>query len=74
MEWQRLADGLDLTIRGSHCPPGTSMGNKSEHRWFSCISLDWRAQPLVRHNGIVNVIAVTTIRKGLMVRAEIDPA
>jgi hypothetical protein len=74
MELQRLADGLDLTIRVSHFPPGTSKWNKIEHRLFSYISLNWRGQPLVRHEVIVNLIAATTIRKGLTVRAEIDPA
>jgi hypothetical protein len=35
---------------------------------------DWRVQPLMSHEVIVNVIAATTIRKGLTVRVEIDPA
>ena len=74
MELLRLADGLDLTIRVSYFPPGTSKWNKIEHRLFSYISLNWRGQPLVRHEVIVNLIAATTIRKGLTVRAEIDPA
>ena len=74
MELQRLADGLDLTIRVSHFPAGTSKWNKIEHRLFSYISLNWRGQPLVHHEVIVNLIAATTIRKGLTVRAEIDPA
>jgi hypothetical protein len=74
MELQRLADGLDLTIRVSCFPPGTSKWNKIEHRLFSYISLNWRGQPLVRHEVIVNLIAATTIRKGLTVCAEIDPA
>ena len=74
LELQRLADELALTIRVSHFPPGTSKWNKIEHRLFSYISLNWRGQPLVSHEVIVNLIAATTTRKGLKVRAAIDDA
>ena len=74
LELQRLADELGLTIRVSHFPPGTSKWNKIEHRLFSHISLNWRGQPLVSHEVIVNLIAATTTRQGLKVRAEIDDA
>jgi len=74
LELQRLADELGLAIRVSHFPPGTSKWNKIEHRLFSYISLNWRGQPLVSHEVIVNLIAATTTRKGLKVRAEIDSA
>jgi hypothetical protein len=30
--WQKLADETQLQITVSHYPPGTSKGNKSEHR------------------------------------------
>ena len=40
---QRLATDLDLTIQVSHLPPGTSQGNKIEHRLFSVLSRAWRA-------------------------------
>ncbi len=73
-EWQRLADELALTIRVSHFPPGTSKWNKIAHRLFSYISLNGRGQPLVSHEVIVNLIAATTTRQGLKVRAEIDDA
>ncbi|MDA8270715.1 MAG: ISAzo13 family transposase [Actinomycetota bacterium] len=72
LELKRLANELDLTIRVSHFPPGTSKWNKIEHRLFSFISLNWRGQPLVSHEVIVNLIAATTTRKGLKVCAEID--
>ena len=72
LELQRLADELALSIRVSHFPPGTSKWNKIEHRLFSYITLNWRGQPLVSHEVIVNLIAATTTRKGLKVRAEID--
>ncbi|TAM42903.1 MAG: ISAzo13 family transposase [Rhodanobacter sp.] len=74
LELQRLADELGLSIRVSHFPPGTSKWNKIEHRLFSHLSLNWRGQPLVSHEVIVNLIAATTTRKGLKVRAALDPA
>ncbi len=74
LELQWLANELDLTIRVCHFPPGTSKWNKIEHRLFSFISLNWRGQPLVSHEVIVNLIAATTTREGLKVRAEIDSA
>jgi len=48
------------------------MWNKIEHCLFSYISLNWRGKPLVSHEVIVNLIAETTIRKGLKVRAKLD--
>lgn len=72
LELQRFADEESLTIRVSHFPPGTSKWNKIEHRLFSHISMNWRGRPLVSHEVIVNLIAATTTRKGLKVRAELD--
>jgi len=72
LELQRLADELAIPIRVSHFPPGTSKWNKIEHRLFSYISLNWRGQPLVSHAVIVNLIAATTTRTGLQVRAQPD--
>lgn len=72
LELQRLADELAIPIRVSHFPPGTSKWNKIEHRLFSYISLNWRGQTLVSHEVIVNLIAATTTRKGLRVRAQLD--
>lgn len=74
LELQRLANELDLTIRVSHFPSGASKWDKIEHHLFSYISLNWRGQPLVSHEVIANLIAATRSRKGLKVRAEIDPA
>ena len=72
VELQKLADELNIPIQVSHFPPGTSKWNKIEHRLFSFISMNWRGKPLVSHETIVNLIAATTTRKGLKVRAEID--
>ena len=72
LELQKLANELDMSIRVSHFPPGTSKWNKIEHRLFSFISMNWRGKPLVSHEAIVNLIAATTTKKGLKVRAELD--
>lgn len=72
VELQKLANELNIAIHVSHFPPGTSKWNKIEHRLFSFISMNWRGKPLVSHETIVNLIAATTTRKGLKVRAEID--
>jgi transposase len=74
LELQKLADETGLEISVCHLPPGTSKWNKIEHRLFSFISQNWRGKPLVSHQVIVNLIAATTTKTGLRVRAEIDPA
>jgi hypothetical protein len=53
-------------------PPGTSKWNKIEHRLFSFITSNWRGQPLISHQAIVNLIASTKTRSGLIVRAALD--
>jgi Rhodopirellula transposase DDE domain len=73
LELQKLADETGLEISICHLPPGTSKWNKIEHRLFSFISQNWRGKPLVSHQVIVNLIAATTTKTGLRVRAEIDP-
>jgi transposase len=73
LELQKLADETGLEISISHLPPGTSKWNKIEHRLFSFISQNWRGKPLVSHQVIVNLIAATTTKTGLRVRAEVDP-
>jgi hypothetical protein len=71
-ELQKLANELDLDIVVSHLPPGTSKWNKIEHRLFSFISQNWRAQPLVSYRVIVDLISATTTKTGLTVRCELD--
>ncbi|MGR9108997.1 MAG: ISAzo13 family transposase [Gammaproteobacteria bacterium] len=72
LELQRLADEIAIPIIISHLPPGTSKWNKIEHRLFSYISMNWRGQPLISHEVIVNLIAGTTTHTGLKVHAELD--
>jgi hypothetical protein len=69
---QILADELGLTLHVCHFPPGTSKWNKIEHRLFSFITQNWRGKPLVSHQAIVSLIASTTTRTGLTVRAALD--
>jgi len=69
---QALADALDLKLHVCHFPPGTSKWNKIEHRLFSFITQNWRGKPLVSVQTIVNLIASTKTRKGLVVKAAID--
>lgn len=71
-ELQGLADEIGIPIRVCHFPPGTSKWNKIEHRLFSYISLNWRGQPLVSHEVIVNLITSTRTSTGLKVHAELD--
>jgi transposase len=73
LELQKLADETGLEVSICHLPPGTSKWNKIEHRLFSFISQNWRGKPLVSHQVIVHLIAATTTKTGLRVRAEVDP-
>ena len=69
---QALADDLDLRLHVCHFPPGTSKWNKIEHRLFSFITQNWRGQPLISHQAIINLISRTTTRAGLIVKAALD--
>ena len=71
-ELQKLANELGFPIHVSHFPPGTSKWNKIEHRLFSFVSQNWRGKPLISHEVIVNLIAATTTKTGLVVRSEVD--
>ena len=72
LELQSFADDSGLRISVRHFPPGTSKWNKIEHRMFSHITENWRGQALASHQVIVNLIANTTTRKGLKIRAALD--
>ena len=70
---QGLADELGITLNVCHFPLGTSKWNKIEHRLFSFITKNWRGRPLTAYEVIVNLIASTTTKTGLTVRAAVDP-
>jgi hypothetical protein len=69
---QALADDLGLGLEICHFPPGTSKWNKIEHRLFSFITKNWRGRPLTSYQVIVNLIAHTTTKAGLLVKAALD--
>ena len=69
---QELADELGMPLNVCHFPPGTSKWNKIEHRLFSFITQNWRGRPLVSHETIVSLIARTTTKAGLTVKAALD--
>ena len=72
VELKKLADELDMELHVSHFPPGTSKWNKIEHRMFSFITKNWRGKPLIERATVVNLIANTTTRKGLKIKAMLD--
>jgi hypothetical protein len=69
---QGLADELEMKLSVCHFPPGTSKWNKIEHRLFSHITSNWRGQPLLTRQAIVELIASTTTTTGLTVQAALD--
>lgn len=69
---QDLAVQLGLAIHVSHFPPGTSKWNTIEHRMFCHITQNWRGQPLISHEVIINLIAHTATKAGLKIRAALD--
>ena len=46
--------------------------NKIEHRLFSFITMNWKAEPLLSYRVIVDLIAATTTKTGLTVLCELD--
>jgi hypothetical protein len=72
LELQGLADDLNLRIRVSHFPPGTSKWNKIEHRLFCHITENWRGKPLRSFETIVDLIGSTRTTTGLRVKARLD--
>ena len=67
---QKFADDAELNICVCHFPPGTSKWNKIEHRMFSVISMNWRGRPLTSVEVIVSLIAATSTKTGLKIKAE----
>lgn len=71
-ELQKFCNQSGFTVTICHFPPGTSKWNKIEHRLFSYISMNWRGQPLVDYQTVVNLIAATTTKTGLTVKVRLD--
>jgi hypothetical protein len=72
VELQKLADETGLILQVNHFPPGTSKWNKIEQRMFSYISENWRGQPLISRETVVNLIGNTKTKKGLEIKAILD--
>jgi len=72
LKLQELADAIGLRISVCHFPPGTSKWNKIEHRMFCHITENWRGQPLVSREVVVNLIGHTTTRTGLTIHSALD--
>ncbi len=51
--------------------PGVEL-HKVEHRLFSHITMNWRGRPLSSHQVVVQIIAATSTRAGLKVKAMLD--
>lgn len=71
-ELQKFADDVNLRVRVSHFPPGTSKWNKIEHRLFCHITQNWRGRPLRTFESIVELIGNTRTQAGLRVKAKLD--
>jgi hypothetical protein len=71
-ELQQFANDTGLKIHISHLPAGTSKWNKTEHRLFSYISINWRGKPLTSLAVIIGLINGTTTKNGLTVKAQLD--
>ena len=67
-----LSREIGLEISVCHFPPATSKWNKIEHRLFCHITQNWRGKALISHEVIVSLIAATTTKAGLKVKAERD--
>lgn len=72
VELAKLAKEAGIEITVCHFPPGTSKWNKVEHRLWSHVSMNWKGHPLTSHEVIVDLIAATTTRTGLKVKAGLD--
>src|SRR5437764_3375585 len=68
-----LAAETGLEVTCCHFPPGTSRWNKTGHRLFSAITMNWRGRPLASHEVVVSTIAATTTSTGLTVTAGLGP-
>jgi hypothetical protein len=69
---QKFSNETGLRIRVRHFPPGTSKWNKIEHRLFSFISKNWGGKPLESRVMVVNQIASTKTKTGLIVECVLD--
>jgi Rhodopirellula transposase DDE domain len=67
-----LAMKVGMPLHVCHFPPGTSKWNKIEHHMFCHITQNWRGRPLVSHEVVIQLIANTTTKAGLKIKAALD--
>lgn len=67
-----LACQIDKKITVCHFPPGTSKWNKIEHCMFSFISMNWRGEPLINYEVVINLISSTKTKGDLKVAGQLD--
>jgi len=72
VELQKLANEIRKNIHVCHFPPGTSKWNKIEHKMFCFITQNWRGKPLISRQTVVQLIANTTTKSGLIIKAALD--
>ena len=72
LQLQEFANASNLEVHVSHFPPGTSKWNKIEHRLFCYISSNWKGQPLINVETIIDLIGSTTTTAGLKVICKRD--
>ena len=65
-----MSTGSRVTV--AHYPAGCSKWNPIEHRLFSEISRNWSGCPLESFDLILNYIASTTTRTGLVVTSRLN--
>ena len=71
-ELQKFADEKKVRVTVCHYPPGTSKWNKIEHRMFSFISQNWKGQPLLTQQTVIDLISHTKTKTGLKITAVLD--
>jgi len=71
-EMQCLANETGLTFTVCYFPPDTSKWNKIEYQIFFYISINWRVNPLISLETIIERISYTTSKEGLIVTAVKD--
>ena len=64
---QQFANQSGLKVHVSHFPPGTSKWNKIEHRMFCYITSNWKGQPLISIETVIQLIGSTTTTTGLKI-------
>ncbi len=65
---QELNDEARLEVVVGHCAPRTSKWNKIEHRLFFFIGMNWKREPLVSVENVVNMIRAAKTSQGLRAR------